>query len=448
LSKFILLAGLVGLFIVAPNASGGSGGGDSLFPYPVHTEKLDNGLTVVLIPMSSNGLVSYWTIVRVGARDEYEPGHSGFAHFFEHMMFRGTEKYPAEVYNAKVTEMGAGTNASTWEDRTIYYLDIAGEDLETAMDLESDRFLSLDYPEEDFKTEAGAVYGEYRKNRTSPFFSLFEAIRDKAFTTHPYGHTVIGYEADIQAMPTMYEYSRGFFSRYYRPENCVLLIVGDFDVASTFAKVKKYYGSWQPGYVPPTVPAEPEQTAERQVEVTYEGRTLPILWLGYKVDAFDAESRSMAALNLFSALAFGETSDLYRELVLEKQAVEFLSAEAPDSRDPGLMDIITRVKDPGKVHDVLSAIDRTIAHYQTELPDAERLAALKSRIRYGFLMGLETPGQVARNVIPFLALTGKVSTIDQLFATYQEVTPEDIRKAAQAYLVPTRRTVGVLKGAS
>lgn len=417
-----------------------------LFPYPYQTHKLDNGLTVILVPMRSDNLVAYWTLVRTGSRDEYEPGHSGFAHFFEHMMFRGTERFPGSVYNAKMTEMGADGNASTWDDYTMYYSGITTADLPTVIDLESDRFQNLSYPEDAFKTESGAVYGEYRKGRTSPFAVLGEAIRAKAFTTHTYGHTTIGYERDIAAMPTMFEYSKSFFARYYRPENCVVLVVGDFDPAATLVLLRQKYGPWKPGYVPPRIPVEPEQAEERRVEVSFPGQTLPILWLSYKEDRYDPTSRGMAALALLGELAFGETSELYRKLVLEDQTVDFIAGDSSGGRDPGLFDITTQVYDAAKIPEVQAAIEATIAKLQTETLDPQRLAEIKSRSKYGFLMNLDTPTRVARSVSRVLAMTGGMEALETQFATLDAVTPEDLRDAARRFLQPQRRTVGILLG--
>ncbi|MDZ7342309.1 MAG: insulinase family protein, partial [candidate division KSB1 bacterium] len=247
-----------------------------IFPYQYQEQILDNGLKVILIPMDSPGLVAYYSIVRTGSRDEYEPGHTGFAHFFEHMMFRGTKKYPGSVYDKLMTEMGADANAYTSDDITCYHLNFAAEDLEKVMELESDRFQNLFYEEQAFKTEAGAVHGEYLKGLSSPYFLLSEKLMDTAFDVHTYKHTTIGFRQDIEAMPTMYDYSRSFFNRYYRPENVVLLIVGDINPATTMPLVQKYYGNWQKGYVPPQVPVEPEQQGERTASVTYNGQTLPI----------------------------------------------------------------------------------------------------------------------------------------------------------------------------
>lgn len=417
-----------------------------VFPYKTVVERLDNGLQVIVIPMSSGGLVSYWSIVRTGSRDEIEAGRSGFAHFFEHMMFRGTERFPATVYNDKITEIGADANAFTSNDLTAYYMAFGAEDLATVLDLESDRFQNLSYAEDVFKTEAGAVYGEYRKNRASPFFTAFEALQAKAFEKHTYGHTTMGFVEDIQRMPTLYQHSRDFFSRFYRPENVTLLIVGDVEPRPTLALVRRFYGGWKPGYQAPQIPQEPEQTAERRLDVTYEGNTLPILWLAYKAGAYDPQDRTLLAAQVLCDLLFGETSELYRKLVLEDQLVEDLSGSLGVNRDPGLVDVIARVKDPAKVDAVLATIDAAIARSQQQPPSAERLAALKSRIRYDFLMGLDSPPNVARQIVRMIAVTGSLDGVEKTFATYDQITADDVLAAARRYFVPERRTVAVLRG--
>lgn len=417
-----------------------------IFPYQTHVETLDNGLNVVLVPMSSNGLVAYWTIVRTGARDEFEPGRTGFAHFFEHMMFRGTEKYPSTAYDDMVTKIGADANAFTSDDLTAYYLNIAAEDLETVMDIESDRFLNLSYPEELFQTEAGAVYGEYRKNKTNPFFVLFEETLKTAFTTHTYGHTAMGYEADIQEMPNLFDYSKTFFSRYYRPENAVLVIVGDIEVEPTRELVRKYYDAWEAGYVEPQIPVEPPQTEERRIDITYPGRTLPLLMVAYKADAFDAQDVTQAGARLLCDLGFGETSDIYKKLVLDDQLVEFITADYDPNRDPGLLTVLARIKDPNRVDDVIAEIDRVVETLKQEPPAAKRLADLKSRLKYGFLMNLDTPANVMSNLVRLIAVTGDIGSVDDLYRTIDKVTPEDVQQAAQKYLVPQQRTVAVLRG--
>jgi zinc protease len=439
------LAILVALLCGAGALQGAADAG-RIFPYETHIETLDNGLAVILVPMSSEGLVAYWSIVRTGARDEYEPGHTGFAHFFEHMMFKGTERFPQDEYNQIITSMGADANAYTTDDLTAYHLAVTAEDLERVMEIESDRFQGLSYSEPAFKTEAGAVYGEYRKNRMNPFFTVYEALHKAAFDVHTYGHTAMGYEEDIKRMPTMYDYSLSFFSRYYRPENIVLFVAGDIDVGSTMQMIREHYGQWEAGYVAPKVPSEPEQTAERRIQVDYEGRSLPILWVAYKMDRFNARDRNMVAADLLTELAFGETSDIYKKLVLDEQVVEFLGAEVNMNRDPGLLDIYTRVKEPDRVDYVLEEIDRTIARYQQAPPDGKRLEDLKSRLKYSFLMGLDTPDRVANSLARIIAVTGGIEAVDELYGTYEAITPQEMQSAAARYLVGNHRTIAVLRG--
>jgi zinc protease len=416
-----------------------------ILPFPTETRTLANGLTAIVVPMPSDGLVAYWSIVRTGSRDEYEPGRSGFAHFFEHMMFRGTERYPPDEYNRVITTMGANSNAYTTDDHTAYHSALAAEDLETIMDIEADRFQNLSYAEAAFQTEAGAVYGEYRKSRTDPDFALYEELVRTAFERHPYGHTTLGFERDIAAMPTLYDYSREFFSRYYRPENTVLLIAGDVTPANIWPLVEKHYGGWQRGYVAPAIPVEPEQTAERRIDVAYDGQTLPLLAVAYKLPVYDPSDRVRVAADLFADLAFGETSEAYARLVLDEQVVEDLDAGASYNRDPGLLEIDARIKDPAKVDYVLGVIDDVVAKYRDEPPDAARLADLKRRLRYGFLMGLQTPEAVAGRVAQFVALHGGLGGLDRLYATYAAITPDDVHAAAEQYLRAERRTVGVLR---
>jgi zinc protease len=445
MTNHVYAAALAAVWLALPSSSQETPAVTPIIPYPTETRTLPNGLNVIVVPMPSDGLAAYWTIVRTGSRDEYEPDRTGFAHFFEHMMFRGTERYPADVYNRVITTIGADANAYTTDDHTAYHLAMAAEDLEQVMDLESDRFQHLSYAEGAFQTEAGAVYGEYRKSRTDPEFALYEQLVGAAFERHPYGHTTLGYERDIAIMPTLYDYSREFFSRYYRPENTVLFIAGDVTPAAVFALVEKYYGGWQRGYVPPQIPTEPEQTAERRVDVRYDGQTLPIVMIAYKLPRYDAADRTRVAADLLADLAFGETSEAYRRLVLDEQVVEDLDAGASYNRDPGLLEIYAHVKDPAKVDYVLGVIDETVATLRAEPPDAQRLADLQKRLRYGFLMGLQTPDAVANRVAQFVALSGDLAGLDRLYATYAAITPADVQAAAERYLRAERRTVGVLR---
>ncbi|MCZ6746480.1 MAG: pitrilysin family protein [Acidobacteria bacterium] len=415
-----------------------------VFPYEVKRHTLDNGLKILLIPMPADGLVSYWSVVRTGSRDEVENGVTGFAHFFEHMMFRGSEKYPGPVYDDIVTSMGADANAYTTDDLTAYHLSITREDLPTVIDIESSRFMGLKYSEDEFKTESGAVYGEFRKGRTSPFFTLFEAIQFAAYDVHTYKHTTIGFEDDIKDMPNQYDYSGSFFNRFYRPENVVIMIAGDFDPDATLKLIQEYYGGWKRGYQAPDIPVEPEQTTQRRIDVPFQGQTLPILAVNFKGERLEADNPTMIAGTLIGDLIFGETSPLYRKLVLEEQRVQFLQADFGFNRDPGLWSAFTMVKDPADVAAVEGEIMGAVEALQNKGVSQERLDAVRSNWRYGFLSNLSTPGNVTGAMARLVALTGDVTVVDEMFATATNLTPGDVQAAARNYLTTARSTVAVL----
>jgi zinc protease len=417
-----------------------------IFPYEYIKKELDNGLQAILIPMEGSGLVSYYSVVRTGSRDEWEAGRSGFAHFFEHMMFRGTENFPGTVYDSIITSIGANANAYTSDDLTVYHLNFSNEDLEKVMQLESDRFQYLQYPEDEFQTEAGAVYGEYRKNRTNPFSVAIEKLREIAYDVHTYKHTTMGFEADIKNMPNLYEYSLSFYERYYRPENVIIVITGDFNPENTFKLIQNYYGSWKPGYVKPEITPEPPQQEPRFTEVDYEGRTLPIILMGYKMDAFDPSNKDFVASKLLDALAFGQVSDIYKKLVLEEQKVQFIAGSASNNRDPGLFMIYSMVKDEKDIDYVRNEILNTLNKFRTIPVDEKLLEDLKKRQKYSFLMNLDTPERVAAALPFYLSLQGRIEIIDEFYSRIDEITPQDIMNAANKYFVDTNRNEVILKG--
>jgi zinc protease len=414
----------------------------SVFPYDVQRAKLANGLSVLLVPMPSEGLVSYWSVVRTGSRDEVEAGVTGFAHFFEHMMFRGSKRFPD--FDKVVNGLGADSNAFTTDDFTAYHLGLTTEGLATAIEVEADRFQNLDFSEDQFKTESGAVYGEFRKGRTSPFEVWDEALRAAAFDKHTYKHTTIGFEADVVQMPNQYAYSKTFFKRFYRPENVVVVVAGDFDTKATLAKIEKEYGGWQRGYQAPAVPAEPEQTAQRRIDVEFEGKMNPMLTISWKSAAFAPTDKSMMAATLFGELAFGETSSVFQKLVLEDQTVEQLMSDFGYNRDPALWSTLAVVKqaaDVAAVEGQLWAAARSLA----ETPVSEqRLADVRSRLKYGFLSHLSTPNNVCESLARVIAITGDIAAVDEMYATLDAITPADVQAAAAKYLKRERSTVAVV----
>jgi zinc protease len=430
------------LALAAPAATSKPQG--NVFPYPVSRTVLDNGLAIISIPFDSPGIISYYTVVRTGSRNEIEPGLSGFAHFFEHMMFRGTEKYPAEKYNDALKSIGADNNAFTTDDYTAYHTLASSAALETIMDLEADRFMNLKYTEDVFKTEAGAILGEYNKNYSSPFMTIFEKLREAAYDRHTYKHTTMGFLKDIMDMPNQYKYSLTFFDRWYRPEHCAVIVVGDVKHDRLTSLAKKYYGSWKHGSFALNVPLDQPQQEEKFVALPWKSETLPILAIGYRGPAFSDTDIDMPAIDLLSQVLFSQTSDLFRKLVIEDQAVEFVQGGQQDARDPGLFTIFTRIKDPKNINSVRDQIYAAIEKAKTTPVQADRLAQIKSFFRYNYAMGLDNADAIARSITHYVQLTGDPASVNRVYALYDKVTPEDIMMAANKYFSPQNRTVVLL----
>jgi zinc protease len=440
LTRGLRPAAVLGLAVavLAAGAARSAERDDPVFPFEYEKLVLENGFTAYLVKGGSPGIISHVNMVRTGSRDEVEPGRSGFAHFFEHMMFRGTDRYPD--YDGVTSAMGAARNAFTSNDMTVYYLTLSNDYLEPVIDLEADRFQNLRYGEDVFRTEAGAILGEYQQGRLSPFRFLDEAVRARAWDRHTYGHTTIGLEPDIRAMPEMYDYSLDFYRRHYRPENVVLVLAGDFDTAEAKRLIREHYSDWEPGYAPPDIPVEPRQTAPRDSLVLYPGRTLPILSVNYKAPAWSATDTVAVALGVLGRAAFGPNSDLNRRLVLQQRRAQFLSAGFGLSRDPGLVSLSTMITNPADVEAVEAEILAEVERFRNELVDEATLAAVRSNMKYGFLMGLEEAQGIAFSLIPFVINTGTVEAVEAYFRTLEAVTPEHMREAARRYLVPEGRT--------
>jgi len=431
---------LIVVAFVAPYLGAEAVNAEDAFPFPIHSTVLDNGFTVLTVPYDSPGTVAFLTLVRTGSRDEVEAGHSGFAHFFEHMMFRGTDKYSETAYNGILKRMGVDSNADTSDDRTRYYLIGPSAEVETMMDIESDRFQNLKYSEDDFKREALAVLGEYNKSASSPFLPLWERMRDLAFDDHTYEHTTIGFLEDIQAMPTYYDYSLGFFDRFYRPENCILVVAGDVDPAQIASLAERYWGSWERGYQAPDIDAEPEQTEARTDDLDWPSEIRPHFMTGYRAPAFNDHTVDTAALDIIGQLLFSESAPLYQKLVVEEQWVDFVSGSYSDHRDPFLFMIYARAKSDEAMGKVDSAIAEAIENLKTVPISQERLNRIQSHLRYSFAAQLDTPGAVAFTLANYLTLTGDPETPNRIQGQYANVTPADIQRMAQIVFQPKNRT--------
>jgi zinc protease len=448
MSRFARSAALAVMMIGPPcvgAANPQTAGGKPVFTYPIQKTVLDNGLTVLSVPFDSPGIIAYYTIVRTGSRNEVEKGLSGFAHFFEHMMFRGTDAYPQEKYNDVLKSLGADSNAYTNDDWTCYHMTIPATALARAVEIEADRFQNLKYDVPSFQKEARAVLGEYNKSASSPFQKLNEAMQNTAYTTHTYKHTTIGFLADIEDMPNQYAYSKVFFDRWYRPENCTIIVAGDVNHDTLVALVKQYYGGWKRGEASVEVPVEPAQTEPKASRLTWPLPTLPILYLAYHIPAGDPAIPDMAALTALEQALLGETSPLYKELVLKEQLVVTLMAEAEPKRDPGLFSILARVRKAADLPIVRSRIVAALVEAAKAPLDTARLDAIKSHLRYAFAGSLHTADAVANAVGTAVATTGRAESINELFAAYEGLTPSDLQRLAEKYFQPSNTTAIILE---
>ena len=415
-----------------------------IFPYQYKIDDLPNGLRLVTVPTDYPNLVALYIVVSTGSRNEVEPGKTGYAHFFEHLMFRGSRNFSADRRDAILKRAGASSNAYTSDDRTVYHEVFSKEDLDQVMEMEADRFKNLQYTLEQYKTEAGAVRGEYDKNSANPISKLYEKLRETAFTRHTYAHTTMGYIQDIQDFPNQYDYSLQFYRRYYRPEYTTIVIVGDVTPARSLALTKKYFGDWERGDYQPDIPGEPAQDAPRSAHVEWPNPTLPYLAVAFRGPAFSDTEKDKAALDLLAAIAFGENSELYQRLVLKEQKVDFFSPSFDNQIDPELFAVFTRVKDAKDVDDVRGQILATFARYQKELIPGAQLDQTRSRMRYAFAMSMNSSEAIASALAPFIALRRTPEAVNRLFTLYEQVTPEDVRAAAARHFRESNRTVVTL----
>lgn len=405
---------------------------------------LDNGLKAIVVKTDYPEVVSLQIPVQTGSRNEVEPGKSGFAHFFEHMMFRGTENYSQEEYGAMLKEMGADQNAYTTDDYTNYHVTFVKDDLEKMLELEADRFKNLKFSEAQFRTEALAVKGEYLKNSANPFSKLFETVRKNAYQEHTYRHTTMGFLEDIEAMPDQMDYALEFFDRWYRPEKAAVIVVGDVDVDKTHDLIQQYFGDWQRGNYQADIPVEPPAQGSQYHHIAWPSQTLPMFGLTFRGTDADPSQKDKAAIDMLGEVYFGQNSDIYQELVVNKQLVDALFFYSPDSKDPGLIYILARLTDPANYPAVQQAIVDTIVTARTELVDKSELDDIKSAARYGFANSLDNSEAIADMLASVVQYDRNPETINQQYARLDEITPEDVQWAANHYLVDDGRIMVTL----
>ena len=407
-------------------------------------EEFDNGLRVLVVKTDYPDLVSVQIPVSVGSRNEAEAGKTGFAHFFEHMMFKGSEKFPQDVYADIFKNAGVDNGAYTTNDYTNYHLDFAKEHLEKVLEIQADHFQNLKYSEAQFRTEALTVKGEYLKNNANPIRKLLANVRDTAFDNHTYKHTTMGFLKDIEAMPEQMAYGQQFFERFYKPEYVSIVIVGDVDPSETMNLVKKYWGNWQKGNYVSDITPEPKQTAPRYNHEQFDG--LPGHWLlvSYKGTDFQPKAKDRAALDLISELYFSENSALYQELVVEKQLASQMFVYNPATKDAGLRHVFVKVNDAKDLVKVRDAINQTYAKVLTEKVSSEKLAQLKANLKYSFANSLDSSQAIAETLAEYMHFDRDPETINYLYNSFDGISIDDIVEVANKYFVDNNRTTVTL----
>ncbi len=401
---------------------------------------LPNGLRILMLEDHAATVINLQMWYHVGSRDE-KPGHTGFAHLFEHLMFKGSAHVPAEEHSRYIEAMGGQDNAYTQDDVTVFWETFPSNYLERVLWLEADRLGSLNVDQANFESEREVVKEE-RRDRVEnvPYGRVIEDLYAAAFTVHPYHHTTIGSMEDLDkaTLPDV----QAFFHTYYRPDNATMVIVGDFTADQAVAWAQKYFGGipkpTQP--VPRNATPEPAQTAERRLTQSYPNSPLPAVVIGYKVTAaFAPDSYPLELAS--NILSVGDSSRLYKKLVYDDQIAVQVFGAGNFTEDPNLFFAVA-VMNQGKtaadgekeIHDVLEAMRNTPVT-QSELEKA-RNEEISS-----FILGRETVQEKADALGRYAVIGKNVNLMNTDLSNYLKVTAADIQRVARDYFIATRATV-------
>ena len=411
--------------------------------FNVDQSTLDNGLMVLICRDTTVPTVSVQTFVNAGSRDEDRPGITGLAHVFEHMMFRGTEKYPD--YSNEIAPLGAENNAYTNDDYTCYFVNAHASFLEKVLDLESDRFKNLNFTNETFRTELGPVKEERRRGMEDPGDFLGIELFRLAYTAHTYQHPVIGWEEDLETKMT-YEDGKQFKEHFYVPNNCVLVICGNVDIAKTKDLVQKYWGSWQRAEpYSPIITPEPRQSEEKIKGFTWkDDETVPTIYIGFHAPSARADLESVAALNMIGELLFSESGRLTRELKNNLSMVEGIWGGMDMRKDPSLFTAAARVKKGYTLEQVRDSIYTQLERLRTKLVTPEELDRVRNNLRADLVYGLDRPARVAGSIGYYQLITGDWNNIMRIYDLYSSITAEKLRTVATETFNKLNRTVVTL----
>ncbi len=406
------------------------------FNYTMDT--LPNGLQVVYLEDHSTPIVHLSVSYHVGSKDE-KVGRTGFAHLFEHLMFKGSKNVGPDEHPSSITGIGGQSNAFTTEDETVYWETVPSQYLPFVLWLEADRMASLQIDETKFKNEREVVKEERRMRfDNQPFGNLSEVLNDKAFTVSGYKHETIGSMKDLEAATIRDVID--FHDTYYVPSNAVVAIVGDFDTAMAKQLVQQYMARVPKGKpVVRDLAKEPPQTAERRFNLQ-ENWPLPAVIVAYHTAA-DATPDAYPTHVLDKIMTDGDSSRIYRSLVYEKRLALAAFGTAKIIEQPNLMYAVAIVQPGNKPEDVLKELIAQFDRLKTEPVSDAELNRAKRQWARDYILGRETIQQKALHLSHAIVIHNDIKSADGEFDLFQNVTAGDIMRVAQTYFKPENRTV-------
>jgi zinc protease len=404
------------------------------FDYKMTT--LANGLQVVLLEDHSTPVVHVAVWYHVGSKDE-KPGRTGFAHLFEHLMFKGSKNVRPDQHPSWITSIGGEANAETDEDATIYWQTVPAHHLPLVLWLEADRMASLEVSDDKFKNEREVVKEERRMRfENQPFGRLPEIIFDNAFTTHPYKHQTIGSMADLDAASIADV--REFHRTYYVPNNATVVIVGDFDSAEAQKMTEQYLGRVSRGKpVPRDIPREPPHTKTDRFTVT-EAWPLPAVVASYHI-TYDGHPDAYPLHILAKILSDGDSSRLYQSLVYEKQMALAAFGQAKLIEHPNLFYAVAIVQPGHQPAAVMTELERQLERVKTEGVTAQELERAKRQFARDYILGRETVRQKALHLGHAVVIHNDIKTADGEFDLFQNVTLADVQRVAKTYFTDSNK---------
>ena len=400
---------------------------------------LPNGLQVVLLEDHSTPIVHTELWYHVGSKNE-KPGRTGFAHLFEHLMFKGSKNVEPEGHPSYISSVGGQSNATTNEDATVFWQTTPAQYLPLVLWLEADRMASLRIDEQVLNTEREVVKEERRMRvENQPYGRMNEIIYNEAFTVHPYKHPTIGSMADLQAASV--DDVRDFFRTYYVPNNATLVLVGDFDSKEALGLVTQYLGrvpkSEKP--VPRDIPKEPPQTKERRVALT-ENWPLPAVVVAYHI-TYDGHPDSYPLHIASKVLSDGQSSRIYRDLVYTRQIALAAFGGGNIIEDPNLFYAVAIVQ-PGKTpQECIDALIGEFERLKSEPVGANELQQAKNQFARDYILGRESNREKAGVLAHAVVIHNDIKTADGEFDIFMNTTVADVQRVAKTYFTPENRLV-------